>query len=65
MIRLTAESLIDERIIKLLEHEDDKIKKFTLLALKLAKTRRLPTEALATKLFQQLDGIIKEENNED
>jgi hypothetical protein len=65
VIHLTAESLIDERIIKLLEPEDDKIKKFALLALKLAKTRRLPAEALATKLFQQLDGIIKEEKNED
>jgi len=50
---------VHEKITTLLETEHENIKNLIFEAVRLAHTRRLPAEALAIKLHQQLGNIIR------
>jgi hypothetical protein len=56
--------LVHEKITGLLESEDEQVKKLALEAIYLAQTRHLSAEVLATKLYQQLNRILKVQETE-
>lgn len=57
-------TLVDKKIADLLEPEAPGVRRLAVAALRLAQSRQLPAEALATKLYQQLDQFLEDKEND-